>query len=127
MIFLKNSKCQHIYCEVFKASFFIYFGCTPEYFLLHSKKIAKDINLDLSNFSPSNQGKALSNIRKGIFIIWTRDKNIFSLIHETGHVISELLKSRGIPHNEYTEEIYCYYQEWLCFKVLGRYKWPRKS
>ena len=51
-----------------------------------------------------------------------------TIVHETNHITFKVLNARGLKHTKQTEEVYCYYQDWLagqCRDVLE--KWTKKK
>lgn len=45
-------------------------------------------------------------------------ENIFTLVHESAHATFKILSSKGIKHNEETEEAFCYLQESIVKRLI---------
>lgn len=45
-------------------------------------------------------------------------ENIFTLVHESAHATFKILSSKGIKHNEETEEAFCYLQESIVRRLV---------
>jgi hypothetical protein len=51
--------------------------------------------------------------------VWKeRFENITTLVHEAAHVTFKILSSKGLKHNEETEEAFCYFQESIVKRLV---------
>lgn len=105
-----------IHDPVFHASVYVQLGGDPKKAV---DWFANDIKVDEYEADlRDSSGKFFENSSHHGGCIWTKNKSdILSLIHEALHATHYILRRMRIELREDSEEVFCYYQEWLLREI----------
>lgn len=115
----KTIKPIHIYNKTYRHNYYVYYGVPLKEYLEHfeiQSGFPEEIGLDATC---GGRCSTISDEEYGFMtFIWTKEKDIPSLVHEIFHAVYETLNGRGIPLTESSEEAYAYLSEMIMREVV---------
>jgi hypothetical protein len=101
-------KIKHLYQKTYKINIWFCFGTPDNYF---KKQMKKELEMNIVEQLP--EAITYANEKKGLYIIWTRNKNYAHLAHEIFHAVAFIMRDRGLRLSDDSDEAYAYLIEEL--------------
>ena len=118
MIMTKSKEVTEIYDPIFRQTYY-YFSCKTH--KDYCKILKSDLNI-IKEPKININGECSVYAFNGneVCFIWVKTKRVSFIAHEVFHAVSYVLRHKGVPLSDNTDEVYAYLTEFLVREIIKK-------